>query len=139
MIYIEYDKCKKEYNYVFNKLNTYIDKRTLLFIKTLPSAVGIKSDSVSGGVKSDPFYEYVKKKEELNIDNVIEEAKILLDEKKRILDIKELELRRSKEWYDIIYCYYFLDRISVRKIEHRVPYSRAQLFRIIKHIKKSIV
>ncbi len=138
MVYIEYNKCKKNYNKTYNNLNNYIDKKTMLFIKTLPSAVKVKGETITGGIHENPFELYVQKKDELDLDRKILEAQSILNESKRLLDIKELELRQSKDWYDIIYCYYFLDGLTIRAIARKIPYSKSQISRIIKNILKNL-
>lgn len=138
MVYIEYNKCKKNYNKTYNNLNNYIDKKTMLFIKTLPSAVKVKGETITGGIHENPFELYVQKKDELDLDRKILEAQSILNESKRLLDIKELELRQSKDWYDIIYCYYFLDGLTIRAIARKIPYSISQTGKIIKKIKQNL-
>ena len=139
MIYIEFDKCKKEYNDSYNTLKQYTDIKEMLFIKTLPSSVKLKKDKINGNSKKpEPFYEYIKKKDEMNLDTLINEAEKILYQKKELLDMKRLELLNSKDWYDIIYCYYFLDGLSMRKISQKIPYSLTQISRIIKMIKKEL-
>lgn len=138
MVYIEYYKCKKEYEESYNRLRNYIDKKTMLFIRTMPSAVVGKEVSVQGGIKTNPFEEYMQKKEALHIDEAIIEAKAILNEKKVLLDNKEIELRKSKDWYDIIYCYYFVDKLTIRSIARRIPYSPSQTGKIIKKIRQNL-
>ena len=107
----------------------------MLFIKTLPSSVKLKKEKITSTQnKPEPFYEYIKKKDEMNLDTLINEAENILYKKKALLDIKRQELLNSKDWYDKVYCYYFLDGLSMRKISQRIPYSLTQISRIIKKI-----
>lgn len=55
-----------------------------------------------------------------------------------IIELKEEELRESKNIQDKIYKYKYLDRLSVTKISKLVNYTDRQVYRILKLINKNI-
>ena len=72
------------------------------------------------------------------LDERLEEARSILEDREKLFKLKEEELRNSKEWIDIIYTYYFLEKLSIRKIEKKIPFSSTEIFRKIKIIRKNI-
>ena len=77
-------------------------------------------------------------KDEKQIDTRLEEARTLLKDRAHMLDLKEAELRDSKDWHDIIFVYYYIERLSIRKIAKKIPFSTTEIFRKIKKIEKNI-
>lgn len=139
MLYAEYHIIKEKYFDAQRAYNELIDEKETLFARTQPAAIRYDKERVSsGGSGRNVFDEYLIAKEKNRIDERIAEQKTILDDRKRLKDLKEYELRASKEWHDRIYCYYYLDKLSLTKIENRVPYSRVQIWRILKTIKSYI-
>ena len=104
---------------------------------TQPGAVRYDKEKVSGNTGRDAFEEYVILKDRTRIDERINEQKSIMEEWKRLKGIKEGDLRCSKDLHDRIYTYFYLDRLSLTQIERRIPYSRVQIWRILKIIKKN--
>ena len=100
--------------------------------------MNVENERITGGANVSPFDTYLIEKEKKHIDERLKEIKSILDSRKELLDLKERELRASKDWYDIIFTLYYLDRLSVRKIENRIPYSRAQIYNKINIIKENL-
>ena len=138
MIYIEYVEYKQKYYAAQKKYNEILNEKEKLFAKTQPSAIPTDKEIVSGGKPSNAFDNYLIAKEKKKIDERLEEANSILEDREKLLKLKEEELRHSKDWHDKIYTYYYIDKLSVTKIGMRVPYSRAQIFRILRIIKKNI-
>ena len=138
MIYIEYVEYKEKYYAAQREYDKVLSEKEELFIKTQPSAVPTDKEVVSGGKPSNAFDSYLIVKETKRIDERLEEARSILKDRERLLNLKEEELRHSQDWYNKIYAYRYIDKLSVTKIEMRVPYSRAQIFRILRNIRKNI-
>lgn len=138
MLYIEYEEYKNKYREVQKKYNDILNEKEELFARTQPKATKIDGEKTAGGKHINTFDEYLIQKEKKNIDNRLVEVKSILDDRERLLKLKELELRSSKDSYDKIYRCRYLDRLTIEKTARISNYSRAQVFNILKKIKRSI-
>lgn len=138
MLYVEYDELKTKYYAARKKYDEVLTEKEELFARTQPQAVDFGKERVSGGSPASPFDEYLIAKEQKRIDERLNEAKGILDDRQKILSLKLDELKASKDWHDIIYKLYFIDCLSISKIERRIPYSRVQVWRIINIIKSNL-
>lgn len=138
MLYVEYHQLKTKYVLVQSQYDAILTEQEELFARTQPTAVDFEKERVTGTNTSNPFDAYLIAKEQKRIDERLEEVKGILDDRKELLDMKERELRASKDWYDIIFKYYYLDNLSITKIENRIPYSRVQIWRKLNVIKDNI-
>lgn len=127
--YLKYVICKTKYVEA-------IDRKELFFDKTQPKAVNPDSVRVSGGAQTNSFENYIIATE--NIDEQINELKVILDERYNVLMRAEQELRNSRDWNDKIYVYKYLDKLTIKQIERKVPYSRRQLYRILDRIRDNL-
>jgi hypothetical protein len=127
--YLKYVICKTKYVEA-------IDRKELFFDKTQPKAVNPDSVRVSGGTQTNGFENYIIATE--NIDEQINELKAILDERYNVLMRAEQELRNSRDWNDRIYVYKYLDKLTIKQIERKVPYSRRQLYRILDRIRDNL-
>mgnify|MGYP003495061423 CR=1 FL=1 len=109
-----------------------------LFGITLPKATTFDKERVSGGNPVNSFDTYIEKMEEKQIDERLSVARSILEDRKNLLKSKEDELRSSKDWLDIIYVYYYIEKLSIRKIAKRIPFSSTGIFEKIKIIRKNI-
>lgn len=135
IIYVEYHELYQKYIDVLREYDEIINEAERLFATTQPKAVDFNKERVSGGNQSNVFENYVIEKERKNIDERLEEVKVILDERKTLLKLKEQDLRSSKDWQDVIYVYHYLDKLSITQISYRIPYSRQQVWRILKKIR----
>lgn len=135
MIYEEY---KNKYYETQREYDIILTEKEKLFSITQPSAVKFDKEVVSGGVVDNTFERYLILKEEKKIDQRLEEIKSLLDDRERLLKLKEQELKASTNIHDKIYKYRYIDRLKVYKIAKLVGYSEPQIYRILKAIKREI-
>ena len=135
MLYVEYNAVRLKYIDAQRIYNELIDEQETMFARTQPQAVNYDKERVAGGSGKNAFEKYVIAKERSRIDERIAEQKNILEDRKLLIEMKERELRASKSWYDRIYVYHFLDKLTLKQIENRVPYSRVQIWRILKTIK----
>ncbi len=137
-LYLEYEDCKKKYNQIVETFESTLEEKERLFMKTQPKGTKIDKVSVEGGVNNNLFDNYLMEVEKKQLDQKLEEARKIVDERYKYLKTKELELRASKDWVDKIYVYRFIEQLPVKTILHLIPYQEAQIYRIINEIKRGI-
>lgn len=135
MIYEEY---KNKYYETQREYDIILTEKEKLFRMTQPSAIKFDKEVVSGGVADNMFERYLILKEEKKIDQRLEEIKSILDDRERLLKLKEQELRASTDVKDKIYKYKYLDKLKVFKIAKLVGYSEPQIYRILKTIRNNL-
>ena len=137
-IYLTYEEYKWNYYKVQKLYNVILEEKEKLFAKTQPKSIKFDKINVDGGNVSNSFDDYLIIKEKKQIDKRLNEIKIISEDRKKLLDAKEDELRKSKEWIDKIYVYKYIENLQVRKIIHLVPYEEAQVYRKLEEIKKTL-
>ena len=137
-IYLTYEEYKRNYYKVQKLYNEILEEKEKLFAKTQPKSIKFDKINVDGGNISNSFDDYLIIKEKKQIDKRLNEIKIISEDRKKLLDAKEDELRKSKEWIDKIYVYKYIENLQVRKIIHLVPYEEAQVYRKLEEIKKTL-
>jgi hypothetical protein len=138
MLYIEYNEYKIKYYAAQKEYDKILSEKEALFLKTQPKATQYDKETVSGGSPSNAFDEYLIAKEKKQIDKKLEEARSILEDRAKLLKLKEEELRLSHNPYDKIYIYKFVDRLKVYKICRLVGYGEAQVYRILRIIRKNV-
>ena len=138
MLYIEYEEYKNKYYEAQRNCNNILNEKEELFAKTQPKAIQIKGDKTTGGKHSNTFDDYLIQKEKKNIDKRLEEAKSIVNDRGRLLKLKEQELRASNNSYDKIYRCRYIDKLTIEKTSRLSNYSRSQVFNILKEIRKNI-
>lgn len=131
MLYVEHNDYKNKQLAAQRKYDEILAEKEKLFAKTQPKATTYDREKVIGGHDSNIFDNYLIAKEKKRIDERLSEIKSILDDRTQLLALKEQELRASKDWHDKIYIYYYLEHISVKQIQFKIPYSRSQIFNII--------
>ena len=138
-IYPEYDEYKRKYHIAQEKYNKLINEKEQLFEMTQPGAIVTDKEITScTGKHASPFDNYLIVKDKKKIDERIEEARSILHDRQLLLKLKEEELRLSKDWHDKIYIYYFIDHLTIRQIEKRIPYSRSEIHRKLEKIRENL-
>lgn len=138
MLYIEYEIYKNKYYEVQKKYNEILNEKEELFARTQPTAVRITGEKTTGGKHINAFDDYLIQKEKKNIDQRLEEVKSILDDRERLVKLKEQELRASNNSFDKIYRCRYIDRLTIEKTARVSNYSRSQVFNILKEIRKNI-
>lgn len=138
MLYIEYEEYKNKYYEVQRKYNQILNEKEELFAKTQPKATQITGEKTAGGKHINTFDDYLIQKEKKNIDQRLQEVKSILDDRERLVKLKEQELRNSNNSHDKIYRYRYIDRLTIEKTARLSSYSRSQVFNILNIIKKNI-
>lgn len=128
MIYLEYDEYKIKYQNAQNEYNKILNFWEKLFTNTQPKATNLDKE-ILGSTKADNIFDnYLIQKENKKIDERLAESKKILQTRKELLLQKRQELEQSKDWDDIIYKYYYINKMSVRQISKLIPYSKSQVY-----------
>lgn len=138
MLYEEYEKYKNKYYKAQKKFDEILSEKEKLFIKTQPGSTDYSKDKTEGGKFENPFDIYIIEKQRQKIEERLKEARSVLEDRKKLLKLKEEELRASSNPYDKIYVYKFMERYKIYKICRLVGYGEAQVYRILKKIRKNI-
>ena len=136
MIYLEYEKAKASYDYALKTYQDFIKEKQELFELTQPTATVFDKERVEGGIAPDSYAQYLCEIERRHLDQRIQDAREFVEHWKYILEDKEEALRASKDRLDRIYRLKILQGLSVETIAIRTSYSRSQVFRILRKIKK---
>ena len=94
--------------------------------------------AVQTSVSGSPLDDYMAAVESRGLDKRIEHARGMLDKWRDVLDVQEIELRRSHEIYDKVYICRYIDGMTVRQIGRKLSYSKSQVFRIDQEIQEKI-
>jgi len=138
LLFEEYEIYKNKHYEVQRKYNEILTEKEDLFSKTQPKATRITGEKTTGGKRVNAFDEYLIQKEKKNIDQRLKEVKSILDDREKLVKLKEQELRLSNNPYDKIYRCRYIDRLTIEKTARISSYSRASVFNILKKIKKRI-
>lgn len=136
MLYVEYEKYLNRYRSTQAKVDEILTEKEAIFLKTQTQGIRYDLEKITGGAYTNIFESYVINLEKKKIDERLQEAKSLLEERKMLLDMKERELRNSKELYDKIYRMRYIDNLSPYNIGERIGYSTSQVYRILDKINK---
>lgn len=138
MIYVEYEAYKSKYYDTQKQYNDILNEKEKLFLMTQPRTMQYDGEPVKGGVHKNVFDEYLVIKEQKNIDQRLIEIKAILEDRERLLNLKEQELKNSTNIQDKIYVYRYFDRMKIYKISRMVGYSEAQVYRLLNIIKSNL-
>ena len=138
MIYLDYEQFKDRYLETQKKYDEILAEKEELFAMTQPKAIRFDKERVSGGDPVNSFEQYVIRKEKQRIDERLLEAKSLLDDRERLLKLKEKQLRESKDISDKVFLLRFIEHKRVYLVAKMVNYSEPQVYRILDGIRKRI-
>ena len=140
MKYLEHRKRYIEYKQACEDLNQVLDEWILAFQRTQPKIS--YGDKVQGNA-TNKIEEYVIEVENKRLRERKEVAEQIIDGKAKLLNMAEEELRRSKNIYDMIYTYRWVDGMKPNEIYRKLDmkgcnYSESQIYEIRKRIKAQI-
>ena len=139
MIYMEYDLCKSKYIELQKKFDSVLTEKERLFTKTQPKAIVYDKDHVQTSHDVNIVEEYVVALEKGQIDDKLNNLRALLDDRWKLLMLKEIELRKSQCKEDKIYTYRYLDGYNIGRIAKILNYSKSQVYRILQEIKDATI
>lgn len=82
--------------------------------------------------------EYVIAMEQHRIEERLYSAKLILQERHELLKLKEEEIRKSKDIYNMIYVAKWIDGLKNDAIVKQTGYSRSQVYNIVGHLTKQL-
>lgn len=138
MIYVIYEQYKNKYYEAQQRYNEILNEKEVIFAITQPKATNYEKERVSGGTPLNTFDEYLILKDKQQIDQRLYEVKSILEDRSRLLKLKEQELKASTNIQDKIYTYRYINKMKIHKICRLVGYSEAQVYRILKTIKNNL-
>lgn len=128
MIYEEYEAIRKKISKKEEKLFKLMEKRDSLFAMTQPKSSQFDDETVDGKNPVNTIEEFVMKDEEQQLSVRIDQLNHLLDDWYQALKRKREELELSKNIYDRIYCYRFIEKLSIEKIAKIIYMSRSRTY-----------
>lgn len=138
MIYPEYERFRQNYLEAQRRYDAVLSEKEKLFARTQPQAVRFDKESCTGSAGGSPFDGYLIEKERKRIDERLDEARNLMNHRKELLNLKEQELKISKDLYDKIYRLKYISHWKVQKISRETGYSESHLYRILNSINNQI-
>lgn len=138
MTFLEYERAKIKYYEAQEWFEQALSEQERLMTKTMPSAIRYDKANVKSSPNGNVLDDYVIAKEEKRIDKKISRMRKLLEDREKILSLKENELRKSHDNMDMIYLYWKIDGFSPNEIAKALNYSKSQVYRMIGNIKSLI-
>lgn len=140
MKYLEHRRRYIDYQQAQDDLNAILDEWIFAFQKVMPKIS--YGDKVQGS-HSNKTEEYVIEVESKHFRERAKEATEIMQQKGVLLAIKEAELRKSHNIYDLIYTCKFVDGMKPKDIYRKLDlmgmnYSTSQIYEITKKIKAQI-
>jgi predicted component of type VI protein secretion system len=134
MIYTEYELCKFKYMELQKRFDAVLTEKERLFTKTQPNAITYDKDHVQMSHDGNVLEDYVIALETGEIDKKIDNLRGLLDDRGKLLRLKEEELRKSQIREDKIYVMRFLEGMNIGEIAKNLNFSRQEIHRKIKNM-----
>lgn len=128
-LFVEYERLKTRYAAVQDSFAQALMEKERLFTQTLPSAIRYDKDKVQSTVDGSPLEDFVISVDTKELDVKIARYRILLDDWRVLMDVKERELRQSKEICNTIYVMRYLDGYSVSRIAKLLHYNRQYIYK----------
>lgn len=142
MKYLIHRKRYLEYCKAQDDLNRILDEWILAFQKTQPKSQTY-GDKVQSSITGSMLDEYVIAVEDKRLYSRINAANQIMEAKGELVKIAEEELRKSRNIYDLIYTYKWIDSLKTKEVYRKLDlmgmnYSTSQIYEITKRIKNQI-
>lgn len=138
MLYIEYERCKDIYIELQAKYEAVMLEKERLFTKVMPNAINYDKEDIQTSIGSNMLEEYILALEKNKVDERLESIKSMLDDRQRLLYMKEQALRNSPDKYDRLYVFRYLEGMGIKQIMRKMYLSRAQVYRLLDDIRRKI-
>ena len=138
MVYLEYIAVLGRYLDAQKVYESILVEKETLFQRTQPKSANMEDDKVKGTHTGNTFEDYVIAKEKKQLDQRLDEARSILDDRGKLVNLKLEELRQSNAIEDKIYRYRHIDYMAMWKIARLVNYSEMQVYRIHRKMLKDI-
>ena len=135
MLYVDYVILKQSYDESLRRLKELLDKKEEAFTRTLPNAIRYDLTKVIHSVSTNSALDdYVMNIEA--IEQEIRRARVIVYERKEMLNLKEEELRASRDTNDRIYVMRYLDNRKVSEIARKLNYVQETIYKRLNKIDK---
>lgn len=138
MVFLEYEREKRKFEKAQEWFDDALNEQERLITKTMPSAIRYNKPNVQSSQEGNVLDDYLIAMEEKKIKRKIAHRRQLLEDRERLLIIKEKELRKSHDKMDVIYVFWKIDGQSPEAISEALHYSKSQVYRVIGGIKSAI-
>lgn len=136
MIYLEYEMYKIKYAESQEQFNMILTEKERLFTKTLPIAIRYDKDKVQSSPTGNMLEDYIIAMDDEQINERLSQLRQLLSDRSMLLQLKENELRQSRDIPDRVYVHRFIDGHGINRIAKDLNYSKSQIYRILGQIRK---
>ena len=137
-VYIVYEEYKNKYLDAQKQFNKILQEKEDIFAKTQPKSPKWDKIDSSNVTEHNKFDNYLISKESKKIDERLVEIKSILDDRERLLKLKEKELMESREQIDKIYKLKYIRQFNINEIIKNVNYSKSQVYRLLDIIKRVV-
>ena len=137
-MYKEYLVYKKKCEAAQKIYDNIVSEKEELFRMTQPQGTDFSKEKVSGGEKNNAFDSYLIQDEFKQLDDRLNIARSILEDRIRLLRLKEEQLRHSHNPYDKAFVYRHLERKFVYQVAQKISYSESHTFRMLEKIAKDI-
>lgn len=137
-VYIAYEEYKNKYLDAQKQFNKILQEKEDIFAKTQPKSPKWDKIDSSNVTEHNNFDNYLISKESKKIDERLVEIKSILDDRERLLKLKEKELMESREQIDKIYKLKYIRQFNINEIIKNVNYSKSQVYRLLDIIKRVV-
>jgi DNA-directed RNA polymerase specialized sigma subunit len=138
MLFVEYERCKDIYIELQAKYEAVMLEKERLFTRVMPNAINYDKEDIQTSISSNMLDEYILALERNKVDERLESIKSMLDDRQRLLSMKEQALRKSPDKYDRLYVFRYLDGMGVKQITRRMYLSKTQVYRLLDDIRRKI-
>lgn len=138
MVYPEYVEYKSKYEELQNRFASLLLEKEKLFTDTFPRGITYDKDKVQCMPDDNPLERYAVTMDEKQIDEKLDTLRRQIKDWSILIEVKENELRKSKDIPDRIFTLRYLDGVNAGRIPSLVNYSKRQTYRILGRISKTI-
>ena len=131
LCFLDFEQAKVRYINAQKLYNSILNEQEELIVEYLPRTVRYDQEKVKGGAIGDAFSSYLVRKEQLKLDERLEEVEILLDIRGRQYQRELEQLKQSNEIMDKIYYRRRVLKIKVSIIAEELIYSESQIYRYL--------
>ncbi len=144
-LYLEHRKLYLQYREAVQKVENVLNDYEIISAKVQPKSSLAEHEREFSPVVVAAFGQSINKSEEYVIameQHRIEErlyaAKLILQERTELLRLKEEEIRKSKDIYNMVYVAKWIDGLKPDAIVKQTGYSRSQVYNILGHLTKQL-
>lgn len=145
-LYLEHRKLYLQYQEALQRVEDVLNEYETISAKIQPkSSLAEHEREFSketilppSGKKINKAEEYAIAMEQHRIEERLHSSKLILQERTELLKLKEIELRKSRNIYNMIYTAKWIDGLKSEVIVKQTGYSRSQVYNIIGHLTKQL-